>query len=102
MRNLRTSFRPSLIVASFVCGLLPVYAFATPGIGTDKTHVDFSPPEVMVGLASREYLIRVTNTGTSPLQVQGVGLGGANACDFRLGGCGVPAQLSVAIWKVTV
>jgi hypothetical protein len=98
MRNSLNSSRHLPIVALLFCGLLPVYALATPGVSVDKTRVDFSPPEVMVGLMSREYLVRVTNTGTSPLQLQSVRLGGPDAGDFRLGGCSFPTQLSVGSW----
>jgi hypothetical protein len=85
---------------------LALLLLAVPGaldaqvIRFDRTRVDFSPPDIMVGKASREILIRLTNAGTAPLNVQEVKTGGPNDGDFRVGRCGgsPPVVLAPGAW----
>jgi hypothetical protein len=63
-------------------------ALAAQVIRFDRTRVDFSPPDIMVGKASHEILIRVANAGTAPLKILQVKTGGPNDGDFRVGRCG--------------
>jgi hypothetical protein len=57
---------------------------ATPAVTTSLNSLDFSPPEIMVGLESREIVVTVSNTGTSALRIGGIELAGNDLQDFKL------------------
>ena len=73
-----------------------------PGLGADPDPVDFA--DQVVGSSSTERTVTVTNTGTAPLNVTGVDLGGSNPGQFSKGAstCTTPvAPAGTCTVKVT-
>jgi hypothetical protein len=60
------------------------FGLATPGIRLDPEQISFD--QQPVGTAGSEHEIRITNTGSAALSLQGVTLAGENAGDFAIAG----------------
>src|SRR5262249_50801759 len=98
MNNAPTVFR--LLNGVSICCLLALTGtllHATPVLDIDATRVDLSPPDVMVGLESREVRVRLTSSGTSTVNLASAGITGSHFGDFSLGGCAVIGGVRVPL-----
>ena len=75
----------------------PAVARAVPQLHVDVTSIAF-PGTVMVGMASSERRVRMTNVGTDPLKLIRWKMAGAHPSDFRVGGCGLFQGQPVELW----
>jgi hypothetical protein len=90
------SFSSTLLAIGLVCAAVGP-ALTAPAVTTNATHIDFSPPDVMVGLGTSEFHLVIRSDGSDPLNLQAAGVKGAHRADFHVGGCsviqGVPVTL---------